>query len=278
MRGTRALEGATAVVTGAGSGLGRAFSVELGKLGGRVLAADIDGASAHETVALIEREGGQGRALEVDVRSSEQVTAMAGEARELFGDTDLLVNNAGIGAGGPFDEVTLEDWKQTVDVNLWGVVYGCHAFVPAMKARGRGFVINVASSAGLLSLPDMSPYNVTKAGVVALSETLHAELRTHGVHVSVLCPTFFTTRIMESARGPVDRDTRAAVQKLMARSKIQAPDVARAALAAVVDNDPYCIPMRDGRMLWRLKRALPSRFYDVLARMDQRRMFQRFAR
>jgi NAD(P)-dependent dehydrogenase (short-subunit alcohol dehydrogenase family) len=275
---TKKLRGATAVVTGGASGLGRAFSVELGKLGAKVLLTDIDLVGAEETAVEVEREGGRARAVRADVASFDRMREVADEARDYLGDVDLLINNAGIGAGGPFESMTMEDWHHVVDVNLWGVIHGCHLFVPRMKERGRGYLINVASSAGLLALPEMSSYNVTKAGVVALSETLHGELTKHGVHVTALCPTFFQTRILESSRGVVDEETRASIAKIMRKSRIQAPDVARAALESVVKNELYSVPMRDGALLWRLKRALPGRFYAMLAQMDHRGLFARLAK
>jgi len=141
-----------------------------------------------------------------------------------------------------------------------------------MQARKRGAIINVASAAGLLSAPMMAPYNVTKAGVVALSETLHAELARDGVHVAALCPTFFRTNIGEASRGPRDPRMIKLMHTLMDRSKIQAPEVARAALAAVAKNQLYVVPMADGRAMWRLKRLQPQRFYDLLASKLFRRL------
>ncbi|MBW2460085.1 MAG: SDR family NAD(P)-dependent oxidoreductase [Deltaproteobacteria bacterium] len=260
-------EGATAVVTGGASGLGRAFSEELGRRGGKVLLTDIDAEGAAETVRLVQSAGGEARFFEADVRSEERMQEIAREAADWFGPVDLLVNNAGVGVAGPFDQLDLDDWRYCVDINLWGVIYGCYAFVPGMKRRGRGYIINVASSAGLLALPDMGPYNVTKAGVIALSETLYGELRVHGVHVTALCPTFFRTNILENMRGVHDVGAKRVANKMMDASKVQAPDVARAALAAVHRGQLYSVPMRDGRMYWRLKRALPAGFAAIVDRV-----------
>jgi NAD(P)-dependent dehydrogenase (short-subunit alcohol dehydrogenase family) len=113
-------------------------------------------------------------------------------AEACTGAVDLVVNNAGVGAGGRIGELSIEDWRWT-DVDLYGVIHGCHVFVPILREQGRGHVLNVASAAGLLCAPHMAAYNVAKAGVVALSETLAAELAGSGVGVTVLCPTFFKT-------------------------------------------------------------------------------------
>ena len=268
-------ENATAVVTGGGSGLGRAFCTELGRARARVLIADVSTDGAEETAALVREAGGEARVAQIDVGEPAQVESLARIADEWLGDTDLLINNAGVAVSGPIGSVTLEDWKWQVDINLWGVIHGCHFFVPRMKKRRRGHVLNVASAAGLLAPPQLGPYNVTKAGVVALSETLYAETKKLGIKVTVLCPSFFRTNIATSGRGVVDEKARAAMIRLMDKSKVQAPDVARAALAACAKGTLYCVPMTDAQVSWRLKRAIPGRFYDLLSRAaDQPRIMK----
>jgi len=256
-----------AVVTGGGSGLGRALCLEVARRGGRVVVSDVDLAGAEETAAQVRGAGSEAFVVECDVRDPEAVERLSARADELLGVTDLLCNNAGVAVGGPFTEIPLEDWRWIMDINLWGVIHGCRTFIPKMQERGQGHVINVASAAGLLASPSMAPYNVTKAGVVALSETLYAELKKSGVKVSVLCPMFFQTKIAENARssGPFDEKTVAVIEKLMRRSKVQAPDVARVALDAVAKGMLYALPMRHGRVLWRVKRSLPQGFYDLMS-------------
>lgn len=252
-----------AVITGAGSGLGRALALDIARRGGRSVLADINQEGLRETARLVASAGTEAHTVACDVAVVEQVDALAADAARLLGQVDLLANNAGVAVGGQFEQVPLEDWRWIMDINLWGVIYGCRAFLPAMQAQGRGYIINVASAAGLLCTPGLSPYNVTKAGVVALSESLYAETRSRGVNVSVLCPTFFVTGIMDSARGPAMTRMRTGLKKLMTRSSIQAPDVARIAVDAVLRGELYALPMRDARILWRLKRAMPDRFYDL---------------
>jgi len=256
-----------AVVTGGGSGLGRAFCLEVARRGGRVVVSDVDLEGAEETAQQVRAAGAEAFVEPCDVRDAEALERLAERAEELLGGTDLLCNNAGVAVAGPFAEIPLEDWRWIMDINLWGVIYGCRAFIPKMQARGRGHVINVASAAGLLCAPTMAPYNVTKAGVVALSETLHAELKKSGVSVTALCPTFFQTQIAQNARasGPQESKSVAMIEKLMKRSKVQAPDVAKLALDAVSKGKLYALPMRDGRMFWRLKRSLPQSFYDLMS-------------
>ncbi len=252
-----------AVVTGGGSGLGRAFCTELGARGCRVLVCDIDEEGARETISQVEAVGGEARFQACNVASNDEVEAMRAASASWFGHTDLLVNNAGVAVAGAMEEIPLEDWDWIMGINLWGVIYGCRAFLPAMKSYGSGHIINVASAAGLLSPPTMSPYNVTKTAVVALTETMHVENQDSGVHCSVLCPTFFPTNIGKSARGSNEGQDKV-VQKLMDRSKLSANDVAASAISSVLRNELYAVPMADGRNMWRLKRANPKNFARLL--------------
>lgn len=249
-----------AVVTGAGGGLGRAFCIELAKRRGRVLAADIDLARAEETARLVREAGGEAVAHRCDVSSADEVEGLAVAIEAAYGAADLVINNAGVAVGGPVGKVPLDDWRWIMGINLWGVIYGCHTFVPRFKTRGGGHIINVASAAGLLSMPEMAPYNVTKSGVVALSETLHAELTGTGVVVTVLCPTFFKTNIARAAHSHSEQATPDEIERLMSRTAVQAPEVARYALDAADRGELFALPHNDGRWGWRLKRLSPELF------------------
>lgn len=245
------------MVTGAGSGIGRAFARELARRGGKVVCADIDLASAKETAALL---GERGYAVECDVSVEQDVVNLAELAEEWFGGpADLVVNNAGIGSGGwPVGELPLDDWRRTLGVNLWGVVHGCHVFAPRLRELERGGIINVASAAGFASAPFMASYNVSKAGVLALSETLAAELSGTGVTVSVLCPTFVKTNIVtgDLIAEPSAR-LAAAVMKRIGSSPGQ---IARMALDGHDEGRLYLLPQLDARLIWLLKRQLPARY------------------
>ena len=255
-----------AVVTGAGSGLGRALALDLARRGGSLVISDINAETAEETAELVRQQGATAHVVECDVTDRSAVFALVDETEKRLGGIDFLANNAGVAVGGSFDEISIEDWRWAVDINLWGVIYGCQAAVPKMKAQGRGYILNVASAAGLLAPPAMSAYNVTKAGVVSLSETLFAEYKPEGIRVAVLCPTFFRTNIVEAGRGATSDKEDAQIIRWMERSKVQAPDVAKAAIDSVRDGKLYVQPMRDGRMAWRLKRTSPQRFYESMSR------------
>ncbi len=249
-----------AVVTGGGSGLGRAICVLLAEHGAKIVVADINEAGAEETIKLVKSAGAEALFVHTDVSKWDEVQRLEEKASEWLGSVDLVVNNAGVGVRGSTEKISLEDWEWVLGINLWGVVYGCKAFLPKMKENNHGYIINVASLAGLTAAPKMAPYNVSKSGVVSLSETLCAELAHTKVEVSVLCPSFFRTNIMKSGRGEQSKAVEAAVDKLMDRSKVQAPQVAAAALKAVLAGKLYVLPMADARFLWRFKRLLPSYF------------------
>ncbi len=253
------------VVTGAAGGLGRALCREVLRRGGSVIVSDLQ----HEAAAAAAADLGvpESHAVACDVSDPAAVEQLAVAAERVLGGVDLIVNNAGVAAAGRVGEIPLEDWRWSFGVNLWGVIYGCHAFVPRFRAQGSGHVLNVASTAGLISSPMMAPYNVTKSGVVALSKTLFGELAAEGIGVSVLCPTFFQTGIIDSARTTGDQAMLGVARGLMSSAKIQADDVARIALDAVARDRLYVLPHRDGRMMWRLERHFPTAFYRLIPRL-----------
>src|SRR5689334_16004748 len=249
---------AAAVITGAGSGIGAAFAQELAKRGGRVVCSDVDEISAHTTADAIKAHGGNALALRCDVSQIDDVTALATQAQSWFGGPPtLVVNNAGVGAGGlPIGEMSLDDWQWVLDINLWGPINGCHVFAPILREAGFGGIINVASAAAFGAAPGMAAYNVSKAGVLSLSETLAAELSGTGVHVTVLCPTFVKTNIVESGRIS-DRSTQLAGQ-LMRWTGFSPERVARTCLNTLDRGGLYCMPQPDARIGWGIKRFTPT--------------------
>jgi NAD(P)-dependent dehydrogenase (short-subunit alcohol dehydrogenase family) len=252
-----------AVVTGGGSGLGRALCLALARRAGQIVVSDLDLARAEETAQQVIAAGGQAFSRRCDVAQAAEVEELAAFAQQQLGGTDLLINNAGVAVAGPTGEVPLRDWEWVVNINLWGVIHGCHSFVPRLKVQRSGHILNVASAAGLLCGPNTAPYNVTKAGVIALSETLFGELRPFGVGVSVLCPTFFPTNILAAARATSRGGERFAnfARRFMEVSKLGSADVAEHALASCERGALYSLPMQDGRWGWRAKRWAPESFF-----------------
>lgn len=258
-------QNAYAVVTGAGSGIGRSFALELAKRGGTIVCADINLDAVQETVNLIESQtSGKAFAVQCDVGLKEQVKALAEQAEKLMNHpVSLVINNAGVGLGGKFDEVSLEDWQWCMHVNLWGVIHGCHYFVPKFKQQGRGAIINVASAAGYTAAPEMTAYNVTKSSVLALSETLSAELRKDNIRVNVLCPTLVPTNIMKNGRLP-GHYAGLADDLLMNHAFTTSDQVAIKTLNNLDANKLYTIPQPDAKLFWIMKRASPALYAKVL--------------
>lgn len=250
--------GAKAVVTGAGSGIGRAFALELARRGGEIVCADIDEGRAKETVALIEAGGGTAHAAVVDVADRTAVESLAAFARTVFdGPPTLVINNAGVGIGGrPVGDIGLDDWNWALGINLWGVVHGCELFAPMLREAGRGGIINVASAAGFAAAPSMGPYNVSKAGVMSLSETLAAELAGTGVNVTVLCPTFVKTNVARDGR--ITEGSKNLAGTLMKLTGISPDGVAAQTLDALDLGRLYVVPQLDANVIWHLKRHFPT--------------------
>jgi NAD(P)-dependent dehydrogenase (short-subunit alcohol dehydrogenase family) len=249
---------AAAVITGAGSGIGAAFAVELAKRGGRVVCSDIDEVSASATADAIIADGGEALALHCDVAEVDDVTVLAKEAQSWFGGAPtVVINNAGVGAGGlPIGEMRLDDWQWVIDINLWGPIHGCHVFAPILREAGYGGIINVASAAAFGAAPGMAAYNVSKAGTLSLSETLAAELSGTGVNVTVLCPTFVKTNIVDAGRIS-DKSTQLA-DRLMRWTGFSPERVARTCLDTLDRGGLYCMPQPDARIGWGIKRFTPT--------------------
>ncbi|MCV7085554.1 SDR family NAD(P)-dependent oxidoreductase [Mycolicibacter hiberniae] len=262
-RSPKRSHGASAVVTGAGSGIGAAFALELARRGSAVVCSDIDDDSARRTAEAITAAGGEATAVHCDVSAIDEVSALADAAQSWFGHSPtLVINNAGVGAGGrQIGDMALDDWTWTLNVNLWGPIHGCHVFTPMLRAAGsdrpRG-IINVASAASFGAAPEMAAYNVSKAGVLSLSETLAAELSGTGIGVTVLCPTFVKTNIVESGR--VTAQSGEAANLLMRFTGISAARVARDCLDTHDRGGLYCMPQLDAKIGWNVKRFAPQTF------------------
>jgi NAD(P)-dependent dehydrogenase (short-subunit alcohol dehydrogenase family) len=255
---------ALAVVTGAGSGIGAAFATELARRGGRVVCSDINEVTAAKTVSAITDNGGDAIAIPCDVTKLDDVRELAVQSESWLGAAPtLVINNAGVGSGGaPIGELPLDDWHWVLGINLWGPIHGCHVFAPILRSaepsnRPRG-IINVASAAAFGAAPSMAAYNVSKAGTLSLSETLAAELSGTAVKVTVLCPTFVKTNIIESGRIP-DHTTQFA-NKLMRWIGLSPEKVARICLDAHDRGELYCMPQIEAKIGWNIKRLVPGTY------------------
>jgi len=201
------LSGKVAVVTGAASGIGRALAGRFARAGMKLALADIEGGPLAETAKALEFDGAEVLAEIVDVADADAMDDFAATILDRFDAVHVVCNNAGVGSGGRMWELTTKDWEFAMRPNLWGVIHGVRVFGKHLVEQNEGHIVNTASMAGLVSVPGLGPYNVTKHAVVALSETLAGELGEAGsaVGVSVLCPGFVNTRIWDADRSrPVD--------------------------------------------------------------------------
>jgi NAD(P)-dependent dehydrogenase (short-subunit alcohol dehydrogenase family) len=265
------LRGKVAVITGGASGIGRAVAERAAAEGMRIALGDIEEGPLKETVDDLTGRGAEALGVVTDVSDAASVRALRDRTLDRFGAVHLVHNNAGIGLGGPIWEVSEEDWRWILGVNLWGVIHGVATFVPGLIEQGEGHVVNTASIAGLIAAPFLGPYNATKQAVVALSETLFKDLQAVGapVGVSVLCPGFVQTRIAESERNrpswapdrsaPGAAELRGAVQN-MVDTGIPPAAVADRVIDAVRTDTFYILthPELDG--------AIRTRFEDIVQR------------
>ena len=245
-----------AVITGAGSGFGREFARIAAARGMRLALADIQPDARDAIAAELRAAGAEVLAERVDVSSAEAMERFADAVFAQYGNAHLLFNNAGVGGGGLLWEHSVRDWQWVLGVNLWGVIHGIRCFVPRMIANGdEGHIVNTASVAGLISAQTMGVYNVSKHGVVTLSETLFQDLRISGsrLGVTVLCPAFVDTGIKDAARNrpaelendaPPTASQRLAeeqTRKAVTSGRIGAADVAAKTFECIEEGRFYCL-------------------------------------
>lgn len=259
-----------AIVTGAASGLGRALAVGLGCKGWCVAVADVNAAGSEETLRLVRQAGGTGFVEELDVRHIEEWEALRERLKARWDNLDLLANNAGVAGSGCVGEYSLENWRWILDVNLWNGINGCHTFVDWLKANPRGaHIINTCSLAAIVSAPTMAAYNVTKAGMLALSETLYSELMPYHVGVTAICPSVFKTNLLDNARWCREEERRLFLHGFE-QARMTADDVAKAALVAMERKQLYVVVPFESRLNWYLKRLAPTWLLKRVARMFEK--------
>jgi NAD(P)-dependent dehydrogenase (short-subunit alcohol dehydrogenase family) len=266
------LTGKVAVVTGAGSGIGRSTALLLARHGARVHAADLNAERVQAVAVEIEASGGSASPHTLDVSDPAAVEDFAAKVFELEGAVDVLHNNAGIGHGGNIEHTTAEDWSRVIGVNLLGVAYGVQAFVPRMLRQGRpASVVNTASQLGLMPSANTAPYCASKYGVVGLSEALNAELSKQGIHVSAICPGIIDTAIV--AESTVRGDMQQLHENLVGfYSKHGAsPDEVAGAVLRAIEKQTLIVPVpkRQVLALYLLHRFSPRLVQPIARHMPR---------
>jgi NAD(P)-dependent dehydrogenase (short-subunit alcohol dehydrogenase family) len=278
----RIFDDATAVVTGGASGIGRGLAEELAKQGGEVVLADRQIELAKEVATEICSSGGKATALKVDVTDFRAVDQLVQETVERTGRLDYIFNNAGIGIGGNVNHYGIEDWNQMMDVNLRGVINGVQAAHKVMIAQGFGHIVNTASLAGLTPSPGNVAYATTKHAVVGLSTSLRAEAAHLGLRVSVLCPGFVRTAILEGGGKygkmliDLSPEQHRHLLAMIEKFKPMSPNVfAKKALNSVVKNKAIIIVPAWWNLFWWMNRVFPSMGIRLAAKSFQK-MQKRF--
>lgn len=257
----RIFAGATAIVTGGASGIGRALGEELARRGSEVVLADLQVDLAEKVASEIQASGGRAKAVRVDVTDFPAMERLVQEALERAGRLDYIFNNAGIAIGGPVHLYGIEDWNQIIDVNLRGVINGIQAAYKVMVAQGFGHIINTASMAGLLPGPGNAGYTTTKHAIVGLSQSLRAEAAQMGVRVSVLCPGVIRTPILEGGEyGKMLADIPPEkIRRLFEKLKPMSPSLfAEKVLKSVAKNRAIIIVPSWWKKYWWINRLSPS--------------------
>jgi NADP-dependent 3-hydroxy acid dehydrogenase YdfG len=247
-----------AFITGAASGLGKAFSIELAQEGWTIGMSDINMEQLAVAAAEVKALGGSPITFHLDVSDKVEYKSVSESFLAQTGGIDLLFNNAGVGDGGAFEEYALENYDWMTGINQLGVVYGCFYFIPTMKKQRSGHILNTASAAAIGCAPTMGAYNMTKAAVVAISETLYGELIDFNIKVSCIQPTYFKTNVIQYARGGAL--VKKATQMFIERSGLEAKDVAQEILTRAGKNELYIILPKAAHKMWLMKRLAPLWF------------------
>ncbi len=248
-----------ALITGAGSGIGRATALKFAGLGAKLILCDLNRATLEETKLLLGNKADTATLEIADVSDWQAMQQLAERIHQQYGALDILVNNAGVASAGLFLEIPIEDWQWLIGINLMGVVHGCKAFGQKMAERGSGHIINIASAAGFYAAPEMSAYSATKHAVMGLSESLRIELAEHHVGVSAICPGVINTNIVKAMRAHGEMSQAQDKVVELYRKRNYGPEhVADAIVSAIIHNRAVVPVSPEAWALYAGKRLMPD--------------------
>ena len=261
----KSFQGKVAVITGAGSGIGRSLALQLNQAGAHLALCDIDGFGISETLNLLKNKSLAASIHIVDVSDQRQMQQFAVDVIAEHRRVDILINNAGITISpSPFDEITDQQFEKIININMWGVYYGVRAFLPHLKARPEASIITVSSLAGLIGLSGYSPYAMSKFGIRALSESLAMELSDTNVHVIVVHPGGVKTNIIKNAPNLDAADREQAHQAFTQAAFLTADKAAEKILRAAKKNRHRLILGADARVAYFIRMLFPERYLKIL--------------
>lgn len=264
------IRGKVAVITGAASGIGRATAVALAREGARVAIADVDRAGLAETAKQVASVGGEVSTYLLDVSSREAVYAFAQEIEAQFGGADIVINNAGVAQVATVEELAYEDFEWVMNIDFWGMVYGSKAFLPQLRKKGAGHIVNVSSIFGLFAVPSQAAYNSAKFAIRGFTEALRHEMRGSGIQVSCVHPGGIKTNIMRNARflQSVQTTVREQAASGFDRLARTTPDeAALTILKGIRKNKPRILIGMDARILDWFIRLLPASYGKIMFRV-----------
>ncbi len=259
-------EGKFALVTGAGSGIGRALAIELNRLGCNVWLTDISENSLYETAQYLTNKTSNHKISVVDCASLSAIETLATEVKNDTGYLDIIINNAGVGLGATFEEMNIEDFEWLMNINFWGVVYGCKAFLPLIKKAKKGHIVNISSVLGMVSLPTVSAYNASKFAVRGFTESLRQELEGTSVHVCCVHPGGIDTNIALNSRGAINNMSQVEKAERFKKVARTSPEYAAKKITKAIQKRKNRLLIgTDAHLMSALSRLLPVSYSKILA-------------
>ncbi len=253
-------------ITGGASGLGKAIAMFYAKMGAHVAISDINDTNLKDTEQALSKYTDNVMSFHCDTTKLSDFEVVRSKIESRWGGLDILVNNAGIvGQVGNVEQLTIDQWQEVFDINLYGVIHGCIAFIDLFKKQKSGAIVNIASMAGITNAPQMGIYSCSKAGVISVTETLHYELAPFGVSAHVVCPAFFKSNLTTSMQS--SEKSVGFVTNLMEKSPLTAADIAQMIAKQVENKDLYLLPHKKERRLFLFKRLMPNWFFNKMSQI-----------